>query len=202
MEIHHQHAGKTVADEALSAPPATVCNSTPLVERDLHDLKAIARAHLQRLRMSGRRRETSVVNDAILRILKGRQLEAMDRGRFFGLMKVAMKSVLIDDLRKGDAQKNGGGWKRVPMLELRSRDNAREILPEELIEALSALEQVDPVAAQIYVLIEVYGSTIAGAAEVAERTHSQARGDHQYAGSWLKRHLHRSSPKTGPGTSR
>lgn len=173
-----------------------------LFETALDDLKAIARAHLRRYRMAGRRGETSVVNDAILRLLRGRALDAPDRARFYGLMKAAMKSVLVDELRKNDAQKNGGGWKQVPLIELHGRDEVREILPEELLGALEALEYKSSDAARVFVLVEVFGSTIAGAGEAVGRTYSQARGDYDYARTRLKLYLSKPSHRTDGASPR
>jgi RNA polymerase sigma factor (TIGR02999 family) len=157
-------------------------------------LKAIATNQIRRWGATDARGATSLVQDAVLDLLERQKLDAENRRHFFFIMKRAMKDVLREQFRLNDAVKNGRDWKRMPMIELAGLEGAQEVTAEELGDALDALEARDPDASHAYVLIEMYGSTLQGAAEALGRTFSQVRDDRDYAGSWLKRHLSRRRP--------
>lgn len=163
-----------------------------LMARTLDELKAIARTHLRRFGLGGRKGETSLVNDAVLRLLKREGLTAENRGHFFFIMKRAMHDVLVEQIQQADAIKRGGGRARVPLEEAAVETAEAAITPSELREAIEELEASDANAAHSLLLIEVYGCTIQEAASALDRTFSQTRDDYTYARAALKRRLSRS----------
>lgn len=155
-------------------------------------LKQIAGAQIRRYKAHGRRGETSLVQDAVLKVLRHHKLEgAEDRERFFTVVRRAMRDVLRDFFRSSDAAKNGGGCRHAVLIELQDESGNCDVTPEELSEAIEALAVHEPSAASAYVLVKLYGETLRGAADVLGRSLAQVRGDCAYAGPWLHRYLNR-----------
>jgi RNA polymerase sigma factor (TIGR02999 family) len=156
------------------------------------ELRAIASASIRRIGRSSDMGATSVVQDAVLRLLERRGLAADSRDHFFFLMRRAIGDVLVERLRSSDAEKRGGGAITVSI-----DDGIAETTPgapeavdaDALVVALDALAETDAHAAAAFLLIQCYGSTIDGAAKAMDRTYAQARDDHDYARAWLRRRL-------------
>lgn len=86
---------------------------------------------------------TALVHEAFLRVASQRDVSFEDRGHFLGYAAHAMRSVVIDEARRQQAEKHGGGLTRVQW-----SDESGEggISPEQLIEldhALKRLARVD-----------------------------------------------------------
>ena len=72
------------------------------------ELRALAEAVLQRSRKVDSTRTTSLINDVYLKLAK-RGMRFRDRAHFLGLAAKAMRSVLVDRVRRAGATKRGGG---------------------------------------------------------------------------------------------
>lgn len=164
-------------------------------------LKAIARAHIRRKGCGAEVGATSLLQDAIVKLLQRQGLNAENRRHFFFVMKRAIRDVLAERLRASGALKRGGDRVAVPLgdeieedprgglVALRGPAGDQDVTAEELHAAIDALEAHDPESAGAFLLIELYGTTVAGAAEALGRTVSQTRDDNDYARAWLSRRL-------------
>ncbi len=137
---------------------------------------------------------TALVHEAYLRLVDGDRDRHWDgRGHFFAAAAEAMRRILIDNARRKQAGKHGGGWQRHELLEaeLAIDSTGDELLTVDA--ALSRLAAREPVIARLVELRFFAGLTLEEAAEalgLAERT---AYRHWAFARAWLRRELDRSA---------
>jgi RNA polymerase sigma factor (TIGR02999 family) len=142
---------------------------------------------------------TALVHEAYLRLADAKGPQRWDgRGHFFAAAAEAMRRILIDNARRKQAEKHGGGWQRHELLEteLAIDSTGGELFAVD--EALSRLADREPVIARLVELRFFAGLTLEEAAEclgVSERT---AYRHWAYARAWLRRELDRSGGGDAP----
>lgn len=139
-----------------------VARLLPLVYDELH---ALARAQRFRWRDPDAPGTTSLLHDAYLKLVDQSQVDWQSRGQFFCIASLAMRSILVDNARRRQRQKRGGGQARIPLDAARLVSEARG---EELLaldEALSRLQQRDANLARIVECRFFGGLTIEETAE-------------------------------------
>ena len=140
---------------------------------------------------------TALVHEAYLRLVDGEKAQHWDsRAHFFGAAAEAMRRLLIDNARRKQAEKHGGGWQRHDLLEaeLAIDSTGGELFAVD--EALSQLATLEPVIARLVELRIFAGLTLSEAAQclgISERT---AYRHWAYARAWLRRELDRSGEGT------
>jgi RNA polymerase sigma factor (TIGR02999 family) len=159
------------------------------------ELRRIAGRQLRRERIGHTLQPTALVHEVYLRLVDQRQADWQNRAHFFGVAAQIMRRILVDHVRRRDADKRGGGVRCV------SIDDAHEVaatghLPiVALDQALSRLEEMDADLAKIVELRAFGGLTIDEAAHVLDVSPSTAKRDWRTAKAWLRREL---SPEGGP----
>jgi len=141
---------------------------------------------------------TALVHEAYLRLVASkdasepRQQYWNSRGHFFAAAAEAMRRILIDNSRRKQAEKHGGGWQRHDLMEV---ELAIDSTGPELFavdEALSKLASREPVIARLVELRFYAGLALEDAARclgIPERT---AYRDWAYARAYLRREIDRS----------
>ena len=111
------------------------------------------------------------------------------RGHFFAAAAEAMRRILIENARRKQRVRHGGGRQRVDLddlsLTLNGAEDREELLS--LDDALTRLEAADPRAAQLVKLRFFAGLTIPQAAEALAISPKTAERDWIYARAWLHR---------------
>jgi RNA polymerase sigma factor (TIGR02999 family) len=136
---------------------------------------------------------TALVHEAYVRLVDGNHDQHWDgQAHFFGAAAEAMRRLLIDNARRKQAEKNGGGWQRHDLLdaELAIDSTGDDLFAVD--EALSGLATREPVIARLVELRFFAGLTLAEAAAclgISERT---AHRHWAYARAWLRREVDRS----------
>ena len=134
---------------------------------------------------------TSLVHEAYARIVAG-QYQAWDNARqFVAAMVRTMRCVRIDDGRKRNRAKRGGGQQRRPLdegLAVFDPDPAETLA---IGEALRKLNLINPRAMCVVVLRYLAGVTVEEAAEVLGVSRRTVNADWQFARAWLHRELTR-----------
>jgi RNA polymerase sigma factor (TIGR02999 family) len=163
----------------------------PLVYTELRRLAAQRLAHEK---PGQTLQPTALVHEAYLRLIDVEQMPQFDgRGHFFAAAAEAMRRVLIDSARRKKADKRGGGWQR---LELLDSELAVDSTGEELFavdEALSRLAAQEPEIARLVELRFFAGMTLKQAAELLNISLRSASRDWAYARAWLRRELDRTA---------
>jgi RNA polymerase sigma factor (TIGR02999 family) len=167
----------------------------PLVYQELRKLAAERLAH----EAPGQTLQaTALVHEAYLRLVAGDRRASSppaweSRGHFFASAAEAMRRILIDNARRKQADKHGGGWQRHDLLdaELAIDSTSDDLFAVD--EALSRLAAREPVIAKLVELRFFAGLTLKEAAQCLHLSERKAYRHWAYARAWLRRELNRGS---------
>jgi RNA polymerase sigma factor (TIGR02999 family) len=129
---------------------------------------------------------TALVHEAYLRLVgNGGRPHWNSRGHFFAAAAQAMRNILVDNARRKQRDKHGGGRQRVELDEALPAppDDADRLLA--LDEALSRLATEDPEAARIVHLRYYAGLSVEEAAQVLGTSRAHAYRQWAFARAWL-----------------
>jgi RNA polymerase sigma-70 factor (ECF subfamily) len=152
-------------------------------------LHRIAARALQRESPGHSLQPSLLVNDAYLRLLEQRNISPDDRSAVMAAGATIIRRLLVDYARKRKSQKRGGEKGRGKGLHLSIADNANHLDVLELNDALEALGNQRPRAAQVVELKFFGGLTseeIGDQIGVSLRT---VKSDWRFAKAWLYREL-------------
>jgi len=177
-------------DAAAAGDPQAAAHLLPLVYDELRRLAAV---RLAREAPGQTLDATALVHEAYLRLVGAPTSgEGFDsRGHFFAAAAEAMRRILIDQARRKQADKHGGGWHRLDVMEA---ELAIDSGGEELLsvhEALTRLAVQDSRAARLVELRFFAGLTLEQAASVQGIPARTAYRQWAYARAWLRRELDR-----------
>jgi RNA polymerase sigma factor (TIGR02999 family) len=159
------------------------------------ELRQLAAAKLAREPAGQTLQPTALVHEAYLRLVDGEPEQKFNgRGHFFGAAAEAMRRILIDQARRKQAEKRGGGRARVDLDDLApaAGDRTNDLLA--LDDALAHLSEVDPQAGELVKLRYFGGLTIKEAAAVLGVSPRTADSLWAYARAWLLDQLDSSAP--------
>lgn len=132
---------------------------------------------------------TALVHEVYLRLVGQRDASTWEnRAHFFGAAAEAMRRILIDQARRKNALKHGGGAKRVDLEDDILLPGHPGVAPEELIaldEALQEFEAIDPVRARVVKLHYYSGFTLPETAEALGVSLATVKRQWVFARSWL-----------------
>jgi RNA polymerase sigma factor (TIGR02999 family) len=153
------------------------------------ELRRLAAARMAQAPPGQTLQPTALVHEAWLRLVGGQQQLWNSRGHFFAAAAEAMRRILVERARRRSAEKHGGGLRRVDLDQVDIAEEANSDVLLALDEALTALAERDPTAAQLIKLRFFAGLPNVQAAEllgVPERTAKRAWA---YARAWLYQEL-------------
>jgi len=129
---------------------------------------------------------TALVHEAYLRLIGSEDQEWKGRRHFFAAAAESMRRILIENARRKQSLKHGGGHKRIDLdgMEVVTDGPSEELLA--LNEALDRLAEKDQVKADLVKLRYFAGLTCKQAAQLLEISHSTADEYWAYAKAWLK----------------
>jgi RNA polymerase sigma factor (TIGR02999 family) len=170
-----------------SGDPRAAEQLLPLVYDELRKLAASRLAHEkpgQTLTATG------LVHEAWLRLVGPNKGQSWDgRAHFFAAAAEAMRRILVDNARRKQTHRHGGGWVRdvAPLDELpmTSQRDPLEILA--IHEALDRLASKSSRTAELVKLRYFLGCTLAEAAPILGIAPSTAEEEWTYARAWLRR---------------
>jgi len=160
-----------------------------LFEAAYQELRRLAAGLMRNERQDHTLQTTALVNEAYLRLVGDTPVDWQSRAHFFGIVASAMRRVLVEHARRRSAEKRGGGWEKITLVENLNLAGSSELDILELDRTLTRFAQIDPRAARV-VELRVFGGfkekEIAEVLGVSERT---VRGDWRVAAMWLSREL-------------
>jgi len=128
---------------------------------------------------------TGLVHEAYVRLVGVAEPRIYrDRRHFFAAAASAMRRILIDQARRKQTEKHGGGWPRQELADVAAPQPSDELLA--LNEALEQLASEDPVKARLVELRYFAGLTNDQAADVLAISPSTADRHWAYARAWLQ----------------
>lgn len=93
---------------------------------------------------------TALVHEAYLRLVGKDQAQSWDgRGHFFAAAAEAMRRILIDQARRKQSERHGGGWQRLELLEDELAIDSTTDCLVAVDEAFTRLAAVEPEAARL-----------------------------------------------------
>jgi len=157
----------------------------PLVYEELRRLAAQKMAHEQ---PGQTLQATAIVHEAYLCLVGAETpLSYRDRRHFFATAANAMRRILIDNARRKQTEKHGGGLRRDVLENIADPAPNDDLLAVD--EALQKLAVQDPIKARLVELRYFAGLTGDQAAEVLGISASTADRDWTYARAWLQAEL-------------
>lgn len=154
------------------------------------ELRTIARGWLRKESPGNTLRTTALVNEAYLRLLGERRIEARDRDRFFAVAAKVMRRILVDAARRRKAAKRGGGAANVPyelVAPILADEGAADLL--ELDEALQRLAALSPRAVQVVEHRVFAGRSVEETAAILQVSEKTVQRDWVSARAWLGKEL-------------
>jgi RNA polymerase sigma factor (TIGR02999 family) len=155
------------------------------------ELRKLAGALMARESPGQTLQATALVHEAYLRLVGGDSKKPWDgRGHFFGAAAEAMRRILVENARRKQGPKRGGGRLR---LDLPDVGESTQISPDDLLEvdeALTRFAEVAPQKAELVKLRFFAGMTIPEAAAALGISHATAERHWTYARAWLYSELH------------
>ncbi len=155
----------------------------PLVYEELRQLAA---ARLAQEKPGQTLQPTALVHEAFLRLVDVDQPQDWNsRGHFFAAAAEAMRRILVENARRKNRARHGGGRRRVSLGDVPAPDRT----PEDLLaldEALTRLAGEDPAAAEVVKLRLYAGFSVEEAADALAISRAQGYRHWNYARSWLR----------------
>src|SRR5438045_2533525 len=149
------------------------------------ELRKLAAQRLAQEKPGQTLQPTALVHEAYLRLAGGEpDAHWNSRGHFIAAAAEAMRRILIDQARKKQTQKRGGGLHRQPLEAVPGLEPDDEVLA--LDEALHKLAAEDPEKARLVELRYFAGLTGEEAAQVLGISPSTADRHWAYARAWLQ----------------
>jgi RNA polymerase sigma factor (TIGR02999 family) len=134
---------------------------------------------------------TALVHEAWLRLVGDGNDNWEGRRHFFAAAAEAMRRILIDNARRKQAVRHGGGLRRTELDDLQLAAGAPD---DELLavdEALETFSKQDPRKAELVKLRYFVGLTLEEAANTLGLSERTAKRDWAYARAWLYREITR-----------
>ncbi len=167
--------------------PAAADELLPLVYIELRKLAA---AKLSHEKPGQTLQPTVLVHEAFVRLVEGEHSAQWNgRGHFFSAAAEAMRRILVENARRKQSLKRGGGLRRVDLDSAHAMTESRQ---EELIaldEVLTLLEERWPDKAKLVKLRYFAGLTIPEVAEAMKISVATAERHWTFARAWLHSQL-------------
>ncbi|HEV3005649.1 MAG TPA: ECF-type sigma factor [Pirellulales bacterium] len=181
-----------ILDAINAGEPNAAGELLPLVYKELRRLAAQRLAH----EMPGQTlTATDLVHEAYLRLIGKEVTPHWDgRGHFFAAAAEAMRRIMIDQARRKQSQRRGGGLKRQELehVQIAAPEPSLDVLA--LDEALERFEKSDPLKAELVKLRFFAGLTVPQAAELLGISATTADRYWSYARAWLHADLKKGAP--------
>ena len=154
----------------------------PLVYDELRRLAAVKMASE---RGNQTLQPTALVHEAWLRLTTPGEVRWENRGHFFSAAAEAMRRILIENARRKQAVKRGGGWERLDLdhVEIATQTTDEAVLA--IDEALEKLAYEDAKAAELVKLRFFGGLTLEEAGQALGLSERTARRYWAFARAWL-----------------
>ena len=158
----------------------------PLVYDHLHRL---AHQHMRREQAGHLLQTSALINEAYLRLVDQRELAIQDRAHFFGIAARLMRQILVDEARRRNSAKRGGGTIQVSLTEATSVSQEQAANVVALDDALKRLEAIDARQGEIVELRFFGGLSIEETAEVLKVSPGTVMRDWTFARAWLRNEM-------------
>ena len=151
------------------------------------ELRKLAWARLAQEKPGQTLQATALVHEAYVQLVDQNTPQKWDsRGHFFAAAAEAMRRILIQNVRRKQAQKRGGDWDRLQLADANLAANGESMDVLALSDALDLLTIEDPTAASLAKLRIFAGLSIDEAGAALGLPHTSAYRQWSYAQAWLR----------------
>jgi RNA polymerase sigma factor (TIGR02999 family) len=156
----------------------------PLVYKEL---RLLAAQKMSQERPGQTLQATALVHEAYIRLVRKNDQNWNSRNHFFMAAAEAMRRILIENARRKQSARYGGGHNRVDLNETAILGQEEHVTNDliDLDEALAKLTKHDETKANLVKLRYFAGLTIQQAAHALKISHATAERHWDYARSWL-----------------
>lgn len=158
----------------------------PLLYEELHRM---AERYLRNERSAQTLQPTVLVHEAYMRLVQQKLPDWQSRSHFFGVAAHLMRQLLVENARRHNAGKRGGGVENVPLDEALSFAPERSAGIVDLDVALQALAKFDERKSKIIELRFFGGLTVEEVAEMLELSIATIGREQRLAEAWLHREI-------------
>ncbi len=153
------------------------------------ELRRIAGRCLDQERADHTLQPTALAHEAYLRLVDLRQMRWKDRAHFFALAAELMRRILVDHARARNAERRGGGARKVALDEVVDLAAEREVDLIALDDALNSLAGFDARKSRLVELRFFGGLSLDETAEVLGVSQATVVRDWALAKAWLRREI-------------
>jgi RNA polymerase sigma factor (TIGR02999 family) len=153
------------------------------------ELRAIARRHLANEPPGYSMEPSSLLHEALLRLLSARQIDWQNRAHFFGVASQVMRHVLVDHARSRRRLKRGGPMREAPIdaATALTSNQLEDVIAIDL--ALERLTELDERKSKVFEMRFFGGMTVQETAAALGVSENTVIRDWSFARAWLRREL-------------
>jgi RNA polymerase sigma factor (TIGR02999 family) len=152
-------------------------------------LRGIARRHLANEPPDHTMEPSSLLHEALIRLLSARQIDWQNRAHFFSVASQVMRHVLVDHARRRRRLKRGGPMREAPIdaATALTSDRLEEVIAIDL--ALQRLTHIDERKSKVFEMRFFGGMTVEETAAALGVSENTVIRDWSFARAWLRREL-------------
>lgn len=158
----------------------------PLVYDELH---LLAHQYMRREKPGHLLQTSALINEAYLRLVDQPEIHWQNRAHFFGIAARVMRRILVDEARKRNSAKRGGGAIQVSLTDAASAAQEQAANVIALDDALKNLAGIDFRQSEIVELRFFGGLSIEETAEVLKVSPGTVMRDWTFARAWLRNQM-------------
>lgn len=132
---------------------------------------------------------TILVHDAFMKLTQNTDIEWTSRAHFYAVAAKVTRDLLVDHVRRKNAAKRGGGWKRITLAAV-PEDQSNKVI--DIIDLEAALEQLGELAPRQEKIVEMRfyaGLKVEEIAQVLGVSERTIMYDWRMARAWLRARL-------------
>jgi RNA polymerase sigma factor (TIGR02999 family) len=169
--------------------PAQTCGAADLLPVVYEELRHLAGQMMARRAPGQTLQATALVHEAFLRLTRHQTWQWQSPGHFYCAAAEAMRRILIDQARRKNSLRRGGGQHRLRLDEVQlAMDTPADHLLA-IDEALDKLAAEDPAKAELVKLRFFAGLTVEEAGKVLGISERTVKRDWAFARAWLYQEL-------------
>lgn len=153
------------------------------------ELRRLAHRYMRRERPGYTLQTSALVHEAYVRLVDQGQVQWESRAHFFGIAARLMRQILVDQARRRNFVKRGGGAIRVSVNEATTVVEEQSAKVMVLDDALKTLETIDPRKSRIVELRFFGGMSIEETAEALKLSPGTVMREWTFARAWLKKEI-------------
>ena len=153
------------------------------------ELRRLAHRYIRREKPGHTLQTSALVNEAYVRLVDQNNIQWESRSHFFGIAACLMRRILVDQARRRNFAKRGGGTIRVSLNEGNAIAQEQSASVIALDDALKTLEQMDPRKSRIVELRFFGGMSIEETAEALKVSPGTVMREWTFARAWLRKEM-------------